>query len=250
MLKGDDWVAPESTVEQECASNGRAAGCSLASPLTRKIIMFNLVALNLLVGGILYLNYSRDRLAVQRAQSLANEALLVADVFEAQLPSVGPINMAAGDGIDVARTLDLMSLHNGVTVQVYDISPALIGQAVGRFGTGEDSIPQSPTIITDILSAIWGGVSGLISPNAATEALESLETQVVRMVPGAIDSGMQVETGLITDGGRVFSAVVPILRADNAVGAVAVIAGEIDALIRNGATRAADVLVAIWYPSG
>ena len=255
VVLGDDWVAPESTVEQEMrVKRARRGLLSLkASPLTRKIIMFNLVALNLLVGGILYLNYSRDRLASQRAQSLANEALLVADVFEAQLPSVGPINMAAGDGIDVARTLDLMSLHNGVTVQVYDISPALIGQVVGRFGTGEDSIPQSPTIITDVLSAIWGGVSGLISPNAATEALESLETQVVRMVPGAIDSGMQVETGLITDGGRVFSAVVPILRADNAVGAVAVIssAGEIDALIRNERERVLQMfLVAILVSIG
>ena len=56
-----------------------------ASPLTRKIITFNLIALNVLVAGILYLNSSRDSLAVQRAASLVSEAELIADVFEVQL---------------------------------------------------------------------------------------------------------------------------------------------------------------------
>ncbi len=142
VVLGDDWVAPDSTVEQEMrAKRARRGLLSLkTSPLTRKIIMFNLVALNLLVGGILYLNYSRDRLAVQRVEALATEALLVADVFEAQLPSGGPVNLVAGDGVDVARTLDRLSLADGVTVFVYDTTPMQIGQTQGAPGSGFDHL--------------------------------------------------------------------------------------------------------------
>ena len=91
VVLGDDWVAPDSTVEQEMRVKraGRGLLSLKTSPLTRKIIMFNLVALNLLVGGILYLNYSRDRMAVQRAGALATEALLVSDVFASVVHAVG-----------------------------------------------------------------------------------------------------------------------------------------------------------------
>ena len=90
VVLGDDWVAPDGTVEQELQdSRARRGGLfSLrSSPLTRKIITFNLIALNVLVGGILYLNSSRDGLVAQRAAGLVAEAELIADVFEAQLPT-------------------------------------------------------------------------------------------------------------------------------------------------------------------
>ena len=67
VVLGDDWVAPDGTVEQELQDSRKRRGGLLAlrsSPLTRKIITFNLIALNVLVGGILYLNSSRDGLFV------------------------------------------------------------------------------------------------------------------------------------------------------------------------------------------
>ena len=74
------------------------------SPLTRKIITFNLIALNVLVAGILYLNSSRDSLAVQRAASLVSEAELIADVIEAQLPEGARRSIWQPDGVDVAAS--------------------------------------------------------------------------------------------------------------------------------------------------
>ncbi|MEY8839900.1 sensor N-terminal transmembrane domain-containing protein, partial [Cribrihabitans sp. XS_ASV171] len=56
VVLGDDWVAPQSTVSQELR-NRRAHRSLLSlrgSPLTRKIITFNLIALIILVAGILY----------------------------------------------------------------------------------------------------------------------------------------------------------------------------------------------------
>ncbi len=255
VVLGDDWVAPDSTVEQEMqVKRARRGLLSLkTSPLTRKIIMFNLVALNLLVGGILYLNYSRDRLAVQRAEALASEALLVADVFEAQLPAGGPVNLAAGDGIDVAGTLEHLSLSNGVAVHVYDMAPSHLGTAKGRLGSGAPTAPGSPTVITDVLSAIWNGVTGLVSSPGPADAPAALDNQLLGMVPSAVDNGLQIETGMLTEGGRVFAAAVPILQQGTPVGAIAVVspAGEVDALIRSERERVLQMfLVAILVSIG
>ena len=89
VVLGDDWVAPETTAERELRDKrARRGPFSLrASPLTRKIITFNLIALTILFAGILYLNASSNDLVRQRANSLVAEAQLIADVFEAQLPA-------------------------------------------------------------------------------------------------------------------------------------------------------------------
>ena len=112
VVLGEDWVAPDATAPDEIrATRERRGLLSLrASPLTRKIITFNLIALNVLVAGILYLNSSRDTLALQRAASLVSEAELIADVIEAQLPSGAPVNFATGDGVDLDATLDGLDL--------------------------------------------------------------------------------------------------------------------------------------------
>ena len=51
------------------------------SPLSRKIILFNLLAMVVLVAGVMYLNPFRDSLVVQRERALAVEAQLIAEVF-------------------------------------------------------------------------------------------------------------------------------------------------------------------------
>ena len=96
VVLGDDWVAPDSTVERELReSRARRGLFSLnRSPLTRKIITFNLIALNVLVAGILYLNSSRDTLAIQRAVAMEAEVELIADVFEAQLEGASQVRLA------------------------------------------------------------------------------------------------------------------------------------------------------------
>lgn len=255
VVIGEDWVAPDNAVEPELrVKRARRGLLSLkTSPLTRKIIMFNLVALNLLVGGILYLNYSRDRLAVQRAEALANEAMLIANVFEAQLPSGGPVNLAAGDGVDVPKTLEHLTLATGIEVFVFDTAPMLIGQTKGRFKATDSSANQRPNVISDALTGIWNGVSGLFSPDGGQDSPQALDTQLLQVVPKALNDGMQIETGLRTVGGRAFAATVPIMQGDAAVGVVAVVspAGEIDALIRSERERVLQMfLVAILVSIG
>ena len=130
VVLGDDWIAPDSTVEKELqASRARRGLFSLnRSPLTRKIITFNLIALNVLVAGILYLNSSRDTLAVQRSNAMLTEAELIADIFEAQLPRGAPVSLASSDGIDVSATVAGIDLRAFVEQQL-----GIIEWPLGRF---------------------------------------------------------------------------------------------------------------------
>ena len=238
VVLGDDRVAPDSTVEQELqVRRARRTWFSLkSSPLTRKIITFNLIALIILVAGILHLNDSYRSLAVQRATSLVVESELIADVFEAQLPSGGPVNLAAGDGVNVSETLSNLSLRNGIEVYVFDAAETLVGQTTGeRPGLADLDAPDPDrTIISDALATVWTGISKLV-PASQSLSDPALEDQLRGLLPLAMqEGGTKVDTGMDTAGGTVFSAVTPILRNGTAVGVVAVASpsGEIDALVK------------------
>lgn len=234
VVLGDDFVAPDNVVEEEVrARRARRGFFSLrSSPLTRKIITFNLIALNVLVAGILYLNSSRDGLAVQRIDGLRGEAELVADVFEAQLPSGVPINLATGDGVNVEEVLAGLDLRAGAEVFVFDTEAEPMGKVVGQPEPGEDVATRRPTVMTDALGWVWGKVSAPFNARNDTP-LPDVEDLLRDMVPDAVASGTQVNTGQTRDG-TIFSVATPIERAGTPVGVVAITSasGEIDNLVQ------------------
>ncbi|AZV76634.1 HAMP domain-containing protein [Parasedimentitalea marina] len=250
VVLGDDWVAPDNTVEREMlAKRARRGLFSLkGSPLTRKIITFNLIALIILVAGILYLNSSRQSLVLQRAGAVVGEARLIADVFEAQLPASGAVSLAAGDGIDVGATLEGLSLRTGVEVFVFDISENLIAQTLGNSESQAVDLlndgQTGRTLISDGLSAIWGAAERLVSSEQVTEHV-SLEHQLRLMVPRVLSDGTKIEPVVDTAGGTVFSAVTPIMQNGDPIGVVAVASptGEIDALVRAERERVLQMFV-------
>ncbi|SDE27893.1 two-component system, OmpR family, sensor histidine kinase ChvG [Ruegeria marina] len=249
-MLGDDWVAPNSTVSKELrVMRARRSVFSLrSSPLTRKIITFNLIALIILVAGILYLNDARDGLVVQRASAMIGETQLIADVFEAQIADTAPVNLATGDGVDVAATLDGLTLRRGAEVFVFDSAQNLVAQTKGAETyyqnealSGDD---VGATIITDALSALWSAVSSVFSANVQDTA-PTLEQQVSHLVPGALQGENRLETVLNTAGGTVIAAAAPILQGGRPIGAVAMAspAGEIDALARRDRERVLQMFV-------
>jgi two-component system sensor histidine kinase ChvG len=78
IVLGEDWDRPAGTVESElrAARQRRSMFTLNRSPLARKIIMFNLLAIVILVAGVMYLNPFRDSLVHQRERALAIEAQL------------------------------------------------------------------------------------------------------------------------------------------------------------------------------
>jgi two-component system sensor histidine kinase ChvG len=249
VVLGDDWVAPDKSGSDEMRIHRERRGLfSLrASPLTRKIITFNLIALNILVAGILYLNSSRDSLAVQRAASLVSEAELIADVVEAQLPAGVPVNLATGDGVDVAATLDQLDLRSGIEVFVFDPSETLVARSEGRLQLGKTAgvtHEQSRTLLTDGLTWVWSKVSAPFDRSADTPAAP-IEEQLKPLIAGSLSSGTQIENSLDAAGGTLFTVVTPIMQAGTPVGVVAIAsaAGEIDKLVRGERERVLQMFV-------
>ncbi|MEM6277733.1 MAG: sensor histidine kinase, partial [Pseudomonadota bacterium] len=240
ILLGDDWVAPDATVEKELqARRQRRSIIALnRSPLARKIITFNLLALVILVAGVLYLNPSRESLAFQRATGLVNEAELIADVFEAGLPSTAPANLATGDGIEVEEVLDGLDLRGGIEVFVFDPEEMLIATTRGSFRSdGQVEGLQKDvrsTIIIEFLNSVWDALSGLLSPADPAPTLVSPEDQVRALLPSALGGATEADTGRDAEGSSVFSVATPIEQNGQIVGAIALVsaAGEIDLLVR------------------
>ncbi|MEL6688783.1 MAG: sensor histidine kinase [Pseudomonadota bacterium] len=241
ILLGDDWVAPDATVEKELqAKRQRRSFIALnRSPLARKIITFNLLALVILVAGVLYLNPSRESLAFQRSIGLVNEAELIADVFEAGLPAAAPASLATGDGIQVDEVLLNLDLRGGIEVFVFDPTEALIASTLGMerpdraLVEGLQRDVQS-TIIIEFLNSVWDALSSVLSPAEPAPTLVSPEEQVRALLASALQGETEADTGRDAEGSSVFSVATPIEQNGRVVGAVALVsaAGEIDLLVR------------------
>lgn len=239
VVLGDDWVAPDSTVERELReSRARRGLFSLnRSPLTRKIITFNLIALNVLVAGILYLNSSRDTLAIQRAVAMEAEVELIADVFEAQLEGEAQVRLADEDAVNVQVTLGNLDLRQGSRVLVFDDQNFLVGETTGTM-TPSQSILQDeqgdkPTVISDFLMTLWRSVSELFSILSGNEPVDE-EDRLRRLIEDGNVNQTRVIQDNSEDGETQFTALAPIRHAGKVVGTVGfvTIASEIDTVVR------------------
>ncbi|MEP6066542.1 MAG: sensor histidine kinase [Paracoccaceae bacterium] len=247
VVLGEDWVTPEAAATAELRDSRAKRGLfSLrASPLTRKIITFNLLALNVLAAGILYLNSTRDSLALQRINALVSEAELIADVFEAGLPDGVPVNIATGDGIDVPATLENIDLRNGIEVFVFDLAGTLVGRAIGEMVDDADEVVEEDrAVLTDSLAWIWERVSFPFTSDE-TGPSQSVEDQLRARVELAINEGTRLGDGLDIAGGKLFNVVTPVLQAQRPVAVVAITSasGEIDGLVRSGRERVLQMFV-------
>ena len=235
----DDWDGPERQAVPELQKANINPGIlSLrTSPIARKIVTFNLIALSLLIAGVLYLNPSRDNLALQRGKGLVNEAQLIADVFEGQLPSIAPVNLVTADGINAADTLADLALRGGVEVSVFAPDATLVASATGSLGTDEIAeLAQTSggTFIINFVSDVWTGFIGnFIEPRLTKSAEQQLFELSQRNVLATNEAGTLLTVSEI-GGVTTFLVTTPILRGDTVVGAIAVTtaAGEVDSLVR------------------
>ncbi|ROU02691.1 sensor histidine kinase [Histidinibacterium lentulum] len=231
VVLGDDWVAPEAAADMALRETRRARGLRglISSPLARKIITFNLLALIVMVAGVLYLNPSRDNLGNQRGQALLNNAALIASVFEAQLPPDGAMTLGPG-GLDPAATLGVLDLSSGSRVAVHGADGALIVSvaATAAVEAGE------PTFLTDLLFGVWDTFVGLFAPGQQIVPVRDAADPGVAEAQRAL-GGTPTLRGLTDPEGRSFYvAAAPILQGGTPIGAVVLTSasGEVDALVR------------------
>lgn len=241
IVLGEDWDRPAGAVEAELRdARARRGLMSLnRSPLARKIILFNLLALVVLVAGVLFLNPFRDSLVYQREQALAVEAQLVAEIFEASLPRTAPANLLTGDGIDPVDVLGRIGLSDGVDVYIFAPNETLVAStgdtvteaATPLAGAGED--PGRSLVITDFLNTVWDGIAGILAPGDGPSEPEPTEVQARALVADAL-AGSTVLHGGNGSAGAIYLAASPIEGSSGVVGVVALAtaAGEIEQLVR------------------
>lgn len=230
---GEDLISPGTTSGELIARRSRRGLITVnRSPLARKIITFNLLALVILVAGVLYTNQSRDSLRFQRASGLVSEAELIADVMEASLP--GP-----GESFDPDNVLSELDLRGGVQVFVFDAQGYLVATTDGQdTGTAApvNGLQQNSdgTIITDALNGVWEGLAQIFpSGEEGPDRLDSEDT-ARSLVAAALGGTTQVETAQTPVGGTIFTVATPFGLNGNPLGVVVIssAAGEIDALVR------------------
>jgi two-component system sensor histidine kinase ChvG len=241
VILGDTWVAPAQAPRAAAAQGRRRSLIRLQrSPLARKIITFNLVALILLVAGMLWLTPSRDNLVFQRADGLVSEALLVADVVEAHLPAGAPVSLAAGDGLDAEAALARLDLRGGTEAFLFDAEGLLVASAASRPGVAPVGLEREVggTAVTNLLNAVWDALARLAQargPRAAGVLAGATGVEAARaLVARALAEGTVVVTGADAEGRATFAVATPVLQNGRAVGVAAVrsAGGEIDALVR------------------
>ncbi|WP_299667045.1 sensor histidine kinase [uncultured Ruegeria sp.] len=251
VVLGDDWVIPPDSESAELqAKRSRRNLFSLRySPLARRIITFNLIALVILVAGLLYLDDTRKERVQQTAQNLVGDAQLVSNVFETQLRQPSTSGAVT---LDVRDTLSGLSLPEGGEVFVYDNTGTLIGWTRGASPNAElpnllrqeADTASGSTLISDALNAVWNGVSAVFNSKSETET-PTLAQRVQELIPQTLRGGLQVQAVQDDKSQTVIVAVAPILVDDTPVGAVAMAgpAGEIDALARKEQERILQMFV-------
>lgn len=241
IVLGEDWDRPQASLESELrAARARRSFISLnSSPLARKIILFNLLAILILGIGFLALNPFRDSLVVQRERALAVEAQLIADIFEANLPATAPANLLTGDGIDAEDVLSRIGLSDGVDIFVFSnesvpvVSTQSIARSEARPVRGLEAQPGETLLITDFLIWIWNGMSQVLGNGPPQEVSMPGPEAHAALVDAALGGATILQRGTDTTG-SVYAAATPIEGVGGPVGVVVVTtaAGEIDLLVR------------------
>ena len=242
VVLGEDWDGPHHAQEdgRKQRRKRRKEFVSLnRSPLARKIITFNLIAMIIMVAGVLYLNPFRDSLVSQRQRDLVIEAELVSDVFEVQLDANNQSSLTPDSGVE--KTLQSLDLPIGVEIFVYDVAGKLISATRKVSGQRLTDIPglqtddHHSTLITDFLNSIWDIVSGLMAANHQAKPDLDIEKMAQSLVQVTLAGDTQVKSAKNAEGETVFSVATAITHNGAVVGVIAMTsaAGEIDMLVRS-----------------
>ncbi len=218
VVLGDDWIGPSDAVDRELRAGRKRRGfLSLnSSPLARKIVTFNLIALAILVAGILYLNPSRDSLITQRADALATVSALVSDTLEARLKA-DQLDLSEG----AQALISDLELRGTNRIFVYAPDGQLLAEAATE---GTQTVASSEQfLITDTLDRLRNWALELANTPAVTEGMGVSQDVLAKTVgETALNGSIQVVTSKSLDGGSLFAVASPIHANGEIVGTIAI----------------------------
>ena len=247
VVLGEDWIGPHATSDSEMRAKRERRGLISInrSPLARKIITFNLLAILVLVAGVLFLNPFRDSLVFQRERGLVVETELIASLLSAELrtavaegedaPPATPV-LDEAEQARIGEIVGALNLPTAVDVHVFTSEEALVASTLGQ-DRDFSAVPgierdQRSTLITDFLNSIWEALSGVLGRSRNAEP-EDPAAQARMLVADGL-SQTRIETSTDPTGSTIFSVAAPIRDGGVPVGVVVLksAAGEIDELVR------------------
>ncbi len=206
------------------------------SPLTRKIIIFNLVTLSLLVSGILFLSQSRASLVDLRKQTLLADASVLATSLEYQMGFSGISDLTEPT---IYITLEALAAPINSRAQLFSTDGYLITDIGARpevySPDGQSATPRTNTI-SDILIDAWTRLSAVFvkRPAPADESyLYAFRSAIAIRSMIADDSTLATTMNEIQQ--LILTVAVPVSHDGEMVGAIVLstLGGEIDGFIRN-----------------
>ncbi len=205
------------------------------SPLSRKIITFNLVALGVLLTGVLYLNQFQGGLLEMRARALVTEGRLVATVLSDRL----------GGEVDGLKAIDALVTVQGVTsarMMLFDAQGRLVTRVEsGRLADAGETIDgpvvqQQPSAFIAIMAQLWDRASRLFAARQDEAAPMSLSSARPLAETALAENRIVRSTGTTQVGDQVLSVALPVPGPEGTLLGALVLTtapGDVDAVIRS-----------------
>lgn len=243
VLIGEDWVGASESVEDDLRAGREKRGFITlrSSPLARKIITFNLIALIILVVGVLYVDPFRGSLVVQRERALVTEARLLANLVEAQLPAEGAPDLGPDMAPQLRRSMALLDLPAGVEVFVLDRQKRILAttQGLARETAELTATPASEgspkAHLTDAFDRAFSWLKGLFGTNRLDENRIDAVAEITKRADIALAGKTSIEAVDSSDRGVIYIVSTPVITGGRVLGLVSVMTSneEIEAFVRS-----------------
>ncbi len=201
------------------------------SPLARKIILFNLIALGILVSGVLYLNQAQEAQVQFRSASLSQEVEIMAAAIRSheEDPAFDDLGNAP-----VRALFDVMASKSESIVQIYGETGQVQLMYVPEGGALAPVASESDAF-TGALQRLWQKVSTPQVESDPDVLEQNLQTRFSELAMEAMQAEERTKIEYIAVGGEIYIAVAaPVIFDRGLVGVILISTrrGEIDRIIR------------------
>jgi two-component system sensor histidine kinase ChvG len=202
-----------------------------SSPLARKIILFNLIALGILVVGVLYLNQSQDIQLKIRSSSLARQAQIMSAAINSHAGEPGYDNV---ESAPFRALIDAMVANSDSIVEVYNKASATVLRYVPP-AHQKHADTSSTNVFTRFFGRIWASTTSPQGGQSRGDVQQILENHLRGLATEAIAANGPTKNVVMSVNGEIFIAMaLPVEGPDGAAGAILLSTreGEIDSIIR------------------
>ncbi len=202
-----------------------------SSPLARKIILFNLIALGILVSGVLYLNQSQDTQVDFRTDALSRQAEIISAAIRSHAGDPDYENL---ESRTFKSFFESMVVNSNSIVQVYNKSGDVVLSFVPR-GRPKSSGETGTDAFSRFLAKVWSSLTLPKKEGAEETAQQNLGRHLAGLAAEAIAANGRTKNVAMSIDGEIYIAVaLPIQAPDGAEGAILVSTreGEVDTIIR------------------